>query len=571
MTTSLVLIELILTVIFTVLIYRILNKCFTIVYFGSRGFISTIIWCFFGGWLITYLIVKVIGSAISFVIHLFITILLYALKIIFIAIFIFIVCTAIYCLIRRINPFSITEREYEDHFGANKQDKTAIDSFFGTVIDHIRRRLMLSGVILLVTLVLTFFFGVMAFENSAASHTAPIETDYAEETHSSSQLIDNTSIPQMELHDSKQSEENDVNNSNVSSINLDINAREFDSFCGLWETDDGNVQFRITATSFGYAICAYINPWEIMTENLVMLDNETQRIPFSVSFAESENGRALYGNMEITPVLETGELEISYSFNRQYADPEKALIAGEKRACILMEKEDVPQKADFTQCLGVWNTVDDYRTYYWISQDKQTDAYELRIATRPVDYFDSNPISLTDKENSLSAEFNLGNGVYGSISIYVDRFGQMTMQNAVVYCDDGANSLIQTQNQLLIPATDSEARAIYDDYYYGLCDAISWGDFEWIAQLMLPGSPIYQQQQTLIQNLSSRGISESPIKSEVFQEHMSDLYHYEVSANEIISVMYADGTSKEVAQSYTYILQRADLNSEWLLIDMVEM
>lgn len=560
-----------LSVAFTVLIFWIYNKCVHVFYFGVKGILMTIASCFGVGAVLSaitvYLLHKAIGAAAALLMKL-LTLLLYGLTIVVIGIFIFIVVIAVYCLLHHVNPFSITETEYKDRFGENKQDKTAMDSFFGAVVGHIRQKPALAAIVVLATLVLTFYFGVMAFERYASNHRSPTERTNVEETYTSSQSIDNGPTSPAESYFPQQ-EEDDIDDSNISSVNLDINACEFDQFCGIWDSVDGNVQFKITASSAGYAVRAYVIPWDMVTRSWVFLDNERQEIPLTVCFLKNESD-SVYGDLVLTPNMETGELEVAYSFDRQYADPSKSTITGQKQICKLVEKEDVPQNADFMQCLGVWNSPADDVFYYKLSKNEQSGQFELLIWDEVNEYFSPAPIILTEVENCLSAEFDLGDGVYGNISIIANRFNQMAIKNAVVYCNYGADFWINIHDQPLVATTSSEAESVYDNYFYGLCAAISWHDFELVSETMLPRSTIYQQQQELVQNLSSRGITENPIESEILLEQMSDWNHYEIYAREKISVKYTDGTIKEIEQSYIYILQRSDLLSSWMLVDMIE-
>ncbi len=115
---------------------------------------------------------------------------------------------------------------------------------------------------------------------------------------------------------------------------------------------------------------------------------------------------------------------------------------------------------------------------------------------------------------------------------------------------------------------EQETLDLLYDYVYGLNDAINAGDFSLVSSVFVPGSEIYNNQRKLVQSLSSRGITENVISLDMLDHTLVDDTHATVTSYEVIGVSYADGSYKQVTQSYTYYMQKQ--SATWKMYDMVE-
>ena len=84
----------------------------------------------------------------------------------------------------------------------------------------------------------------------------------------------------------------------------------------------------------------------------------------------------------------------------------------------------------------------------------------------------------------------------------------------------------------------------------------------------MSGSKIYNNQKQLVQSLYDRGIEENVISLDMLDHALVDDTHATVTSYEVIGVDYADGSYKQVTQSYTYYMQKQ--SDTWRMYDMVE-
>lgn len=120
-------------------------------------------------------------------------------------------------------------------------------------------------------------------------------------------------------------------------------------------------------------------------------------------------------------------------------------------------------------------------------------------------------------------------------------------------------------------ATEIEFEDIYDiqnaidDYQYSLVSAINYRDYTFVAPFILTGSPLAKAQEELIDDLSSRGISEELIYYNI--HNITKLSNkYEARVSESHRIIYPNGESKQVNNTWTYTLVRN--NGEFYLTDI---
>lgn len=116
---------------------------------------------------------------------------------------------------------------------------------------------------------------------------------------------------------------------------------------------------------------------------------------------------------------------------------------------------------------------------------------------------------------------------------------------------------------------EEELDTLYSDYLNGFIDAVNTGDFSRVAYTMKPSSTIYTQQQSLISNLSNRGVREEAMSCSIQNRYLTSETQAEIVAEEGIQVVYPDGTIKIISQTYTYLAEK-DKNGNWLLVNMIE-
>lgn len=109
----------------------------------------------------------------------------------------------------------------------------------------------------------------------------------------------------------------------------------------------------------------------------------------------------------------------------------------------------------------------------------------------------------------------------------------------------------------------------FEQYIYGLTDAINQGDFSLVSHVFVPGSEIYTMQQSLVDNLCAKGTQESVIRFDA-EFYQTDSTHAVAESDEYIGVTQADGSYDEVHQQFYYYFQQQD-DGSWLLYNMERM
>ncbi|MDY3617783.1 zinc ribbon domain-containing protein [Agathobaculum sp.] len=108
----------------------------------------------------------------------------------------------------------------------------------------------------------------------------------------------------------------------------------------------------------------------------------------------------------------------------------------------------------------------------------------------------------------------------------------------------------------------------FSGYIYGLTEAINYQDFSLVSHVFVKGSQIYQDQKALVSSLSEQGITEEVLAYDTIDQTLNGDTAVLIS-DELIGVTYADGTYKEVHQSYAYYMRIQD-SDIWLMYDMKE-
>ena len=94
-----------------------------------------------------------------------------------------------------------------------------------------------------------------------------------------------------------------------------------------------------------------------------------------------------------------------------------------------------------------------------------------------------------------------------------------------------------------------------DGYQYSLVAAINYADYTVVAPFIKAGSPLAKAQQDLVDDLSSQGILEELINYSIHSiTKVSDKYEARVSESH--NILYPNGESKQVNNTWTYTLVR---------------
>lgn len=562
----------ILGIIYAVALFFIVHRALDVWYFGLRGVSLMIVGCLLGGLLLSGLTFWVMSKAVEAALATLIVVLNTLLAILRMAVFIpfiFLIMLVVYCMVRHINPLNLTDEEYETLFGeTGSQNKSELAArAFGSCINKVRKAPWLS-LTASIAIVLLSVWSVIAFLTEKPALQEPVNEPA---TSSNAETIEQTQNDS--IHKEYEIPDTEAQHQTNPTVKLDVINATFDQFCGTWVSEDGNLRFRVSAIKDGYCIAAHITPWERTTE-WVLLDSGEQETPLIVGFdSDYYSEDPLSGMLTLWPDVANGGYRAAYQFDRHFADRTKSIIQGEEQICTLEQEENLPQTADIAQCMGTWVTTEGSTLYCNFSESEVPDQVFLEIYDENGQPFASEriPLAVQDKREHakrVQAKFDLENGTYGEISFVIDRFNEVTLNSAIIYGEYGEKLLLQDNGRKLSRPVDSNASIVYDNYFHGFCRAVSMNDFSYVAYTMLPGSPIYEQQKKVVEDLGARGIREEGRGYEILSEAFLDLYHYELTAEENFLVKYADGTEKIVNQIYTYSFEREDETSLWYLTDM---
>lgn len=321
----------------------------------------------------------------------------------------------------------------------------------------------------------------------------------------------------------------------------------FDAFCDTWESADHNLRLRISSGSDGYLLTAYIVPWDLHTE-IMSLGTGILNAPLQIKFDQN-----MSGSVTLQPFSSDGTLTVAYSFDRHFADPEKTLLTNTAQKCTRVAANAFPKAADFSKCLGWWMNDNDSPLYLQLAANDN--GYNAQIFSYDYD-INSAVLPMNETDDTLSAEFDMGNGIYGTLSLTADRSGTLSLENITIYNNDGAELLINRNDCELTKPRIYEAEDAFGEYFYGFCAAVTYGDPSYVADTMVYDSEIYKQQIAVAKELDEKGIIEDGISYEIKDTEILDKNHCKLISSEIIEVYYADGRSQQLRQSYQYILER---------------
>ena len=110
-----------------------------------------------------------------------------------------------------------------------------------------------------------------------------------------------------------------------------------------------------------------------------------------------------------------------------------------------------------------------------------------------------------------------------------------------------------------------DIQKVIDDYQYSLVAAINYRDYTFVAPFIQAGSPLEKAQIELIEDLSSRGILEELIDYNI-HNITKQSNKYEARVTETHKILYPNGESKQVNNTWTYTLIQS--NDEFYLTDI---
>jgi hypothetical protein len=109
------------------------------------------------------------------------------------------------------------------------------------------------------------------------------------------------------------------------------------------------------------------------------------------------------------------------------------------------------------------------------------------------------------------------------------------------------------------------AVTLMDNYLHGLIDAINYDSFSSVSPYMAEGSALYESQQTLVDNLTSKSITESLDDYEI-TSYEEDGDSATITTKETITISYSDGTSEQQDYDWTYTAEKS--GDDWKLTNI---
>lgn len=95
-----------------------------------------------------------------------------------------------------------------------------------------------------------------------------------------------------------------------------------------------------------------------------------------------------------------------------------------------------------------------------------------------------------------------------------------------------------------------------EDSTYGFVNAVNSGDFSYVAGYIDPNSEYYTKQKKAIAHIHNQGITETFITCDVREIRWINNDSCNMTQHTIIRCDYADGSSKNVEETYTYLMRR---------------
>lgn len=111
-----------------------------------------------------------------------------------------------------------------------------------------------------------------------------------------------------------------------------------------------------------------------------------------------------------------------------------------------------------------------------------------------------------------------------------------------------------------------EPEAVFADYLFFLIDAVNCGDYTGAEKVMLKGSALYKDQESLVKRLYSKNTKEELLTWSIMDKEQIDDTHVRLISDEVIQVTYGDGTSERLYQSYAYTCELTE--DGWLFTSL---
>ncbi|PAD34010.1 zinc ribbon domain-containing protein [Terribacillus saccharophilus] len=153
---------------------------------------------------------------------------------------------------------------------------------------------------------------------------------------------------------------------------------------------------------------------------------------------------------------------------------------------------------------------------------------------------------------------------YNYFSSIGDNTKVVENKKPTVYEADGSAKSDETKTDDSSAEGDipDSAVTLMDNYLYGLIDAINYDSFSSVSPYMVEGSALYESQQTLVDNLTSKSITESLDDYEI-TSYEEDGDSATIKTNETITISYSDGTSEQQDYNWTYTAEKS--GDDWKL------
>ncbi len=108
---------------------------------------------------------------------------------------------------------------------------------------------------------------------------------------------------------------------------------------------------------------------------------------------------------------------------------------------------------------------------------------------------------------------------------------------------------------------ESNLRNLASSSVYSFTQSVNTGDFSYNAPFIDSSSSYYTSQKKSIESIHNRGITEEFISCNVSDITWIDENQCRMTQNTVIRCYYADGSVKDVKETYTYLLKRSSNNS----------
>ncbi|PAD20127.1 hypothetical protein CHH64_15410 [Terribacillus saccharophilus] len=173
-------------------------------------------------------------------------------------------------------------------------------------------------------------------------------------------------------------------------------------------------------------------------------------------------------------------------------------------------------------------------------------------------------IMLYDEKAKKWQVYNAENRLFSSIG---ENTKIVENKEPTVYAADGSAKSDETKKdddgaEGDIPDT---AVTLMDNYLYGLIDAINYDSFSSVSPYLADGSALYESQRTLVDNLTSKSITESLDDYEI-TSYKEDGDSATITTKESITISYSNGTSEQQDYNWTYTAEKS--GDDWQLTNI---